>query len=324
MKPQYRFLILIPAVSCFLFCQSGRIARPDIDSVRQWFVCGGLGRDDSLFLKKIPVAVFDSVVKVLAGEKSLDSGAFTDTLDDGNNTRYVLGYKTPPSIRRDTLYPLIIYLHGGTGTQLNTKGAFAWDMLTPLGDTFNLFLASPSTNRDAPWWSYRGLARIMQTLRFMSVRYPINPDKVFLAGVSDGGTGCYMVANTIPEPFAGFFAVSGFGGMLPQLGVMFSAKKLAMRPIYNVNAGKDRIYPLPFVIQFLDELQKHGVIVERSIYPDQEHGFDYRAREFGHFAQRIRLWERKTAVNNDQVRPIPANALERLGQLRNRGFLQEE
>jgi dienelactone hydrolase len=219
-------------------------------------------------------------------------GKFTSVLPDTFGSRYTLGWKTPSRIRRDTTYPLIVYLQGGTGTSLSTKGEIAWDMLSALGDTFELFLASPSANRENPWWSAAGISRIAQTVRFMTLCYPINPDKIFLAGVSDGAAGCYAAANAINSPFAGFIAVSGYGGMLFQLGMELYPANIMQRPILNINAGKDRIYPIEVVRKFLDWLTANGVSVERKEYPEENHGFDYRDKEYGHLAQFIRAWSR--------------------------------
>jgi len=186
-------------------------------------------------------------------------------LTDSTGTVYGLGLRTPRAIRMDTTYPLVIYLHGGTGSERNDKGDSAFLMLEALADTFSLFLASPSANRYAPWWSPTGLLRILQTLRYMTLHYPINPNKVFLSGVSDGATGCYAAANTINAPFAGFIAVSGFGGMLPAVGMHLVPANLALRPIYNVNAGRDRIYPIDLVKRFIADLRLQGVgIIEKE------------------------------------------------------------
>jgi hypothetical protein len=165
-------------------------------------------------------------------------------------------------------------------------------MLSALGDTFDLFLASPSANRENPWWSPAGISRILQTVRFMTLCYPIDPDRIFLAGVSDGAAGCYAASNTICGPFAGFIAVSGFGGMLPQLGMELYPGNIMQRPILNINAGKDQIYPIEEVRKFLDWLTANGVSVERKEYPEEKHGFDYRDQEYGHLVRFIRTWKR--------------------------------
>jgi acetyl esterase/lipase len=227
-----------------------------------------------------------------------DTGTVRVWLTDSAGLRYCLGYATPHDRAHDTAgtaYPLIIYLHGGIGTERNDKGDSAFLMLTALADTFKLFLASPSANRFAPWWSPIGLSRILQTLRFMTLRYPVDPRKVFLAGVSDGATGCYAAANTICAPFAGFIAVSGFGGMLPMLGMQLAPGNLMQRPIYNVNAGLDHIYPVENVKEFVRLLQEQGVGIISKIYPDEKHGFDYRGKEMGTLANLIRTWSLPSA-----------------------------
>jgi Predicted esterase len=286
-------LFLLSFLLFFFFCQTHTYTSElDTEHFSRWFVNSTENTIDTLSAFKIPIGAWDSLTNVTKKAAVSSSGIFTAVLNDSSNSAYTLGWKTPSIIRQDTAYPLIIYLHGGIGSPLTTKGEKAYEMLMPLADTFSMFLASPSGNRYAPWWSAAGLYRIMQTLRYMTLHYPINPDKIFLAGVSDGATGCYAVANTLCSPFAGFIAVSGFGGMLPQVGMQLFPTNLMQRPFYNVNAGKDRIYPYEEVNKFLDWLINNGVSVERKAYPDELHGFDYRGKEFGKLASLIRTWSR--------------------------------
>jgi len=257
----------------------------------EWFVTPRKQLLDTLLHYRLNAEEWDSLIES-ARPGSVKAGAFRKRLEDIAGRSYTLGYQTPDTIDPDTTYPLIVYLHGGTGTRRTDKGAEAYGMMRALADTFSLFLASPSANREAPWWSAGGLQRILQCLRYMSLHYPINPDKVFLAGVSDGGTGCYVAAAMIPGPFAGFFAVSGFGGLALRMGIPLHPENLMQRPIYNVNAGKDRLYPAPAVKSFLDKLQRAGVTIHRSFHPDRRHGFAYRAEEMGTIASLIRRWSR--------------------------------
>jgi hypothetical protein len=133
----------------------------------------------------------------------------------------------------------------------------------------------------------------------MSLYYPVDPRKVFLAGVSDGATGCWAAANTIASPFAGFIAVSGFGGMLPRLGMKLYPQNLMQRPIYAVHSGKDHLYPIDVVNDFLDRLEGAGVGVKRKTYPDEQHGFDYRQKEAGTLCSLVTAWTipNQTACN---------------------------
>jgi hypothetical protein len=178
-------------------------------------------------------------------------------------------------------------------------------MLLPLVDSCEAFLASPTATRSVPWWSPMGVERILQTVRFMALHFPIDPERIVLAGVSDGALGCYASATLVPGPFAGFIAISGNGAILPSLGVPLTPGNLMQRPIYNVNAGHDRLYPVEQVGAFLDALRGQGVDVERRVYPDEDHGFDYRDREMGALAARVRSWRRPAERRGISWRLLP-------------------
>jgi len=220
---------------------------------------------------------------------------YSVTVSDSDGTPYALGIGLPRNFDRNRAYPLLVYLHGGIGTNISDKGERAWEMLGGLRDSIDVILASPSGNRFAPWWSGRGMARIIHTVYYVKTMYSIDTNKIFLAGVSDGATGCYAAASSAmgAGTFAGYFAVSGYGGMLPQLGAQLSIDNLKRRPIYNINGGKDRLYPIEAVNAFIDYLRGEGVPVTNKVYPDEEHGFDYREREYSEFAGRIREWSLK-------------------------------
>ena len=275
-------LALLAVLSC-----GGSSGTPVSASLfREWFIASGATAPPGL--TATTAGTFDSLREVVRRESR--EGSSSVVIADTFGVRYTVGYTTPAAYENDSLYPCVIYLHGGIGTTRNDKGEHAWEMLRILSDSMDLFLVSPSGNRSSPWWSPAGLSRILQTLRFMTMHFPVNPDKVFLAGVSDGATGCWAAANTIAAPFAGFIAISGFGGMLPRLGMELRPENLMQRPIYNVNAGRDRLYPVATVRSFLDGLERQGVGIRRKEYPEEEHGFDYRDREWGTLCSLLREW----------------------------------
>lgn len=231
-----------------------------------------------------------SIDTLFASCKSSQSGAFSDSLVDTSGHMWILGFKTPDTIIKEKKYPLIIYLHGGTGVSINYKGEKAYEMLSPLIDSIPLFLASPSADRTTRWWSYNGLYRILQTVRYMKFHYPIDESRIFLAGVSDGAAGCWAAANCINGPFAGFIAISGYGGIVQSTGIDLNPVNIAQRPLYIINGGKDHLYPIEIVTGFLDYMQNQGVNVIRSIHPDEPHGFDYRQKEFAALCNIVRSW----------------------------------
>jgi acetyl esterase/lipase len=261
----------------------------------EWFVTLSSAQHKRLVRMGPDAATLDSAVSLLRYAKKAQGHGDTVLADKGGR-KYTLGYYAPETIARsagrDTTYPLIVYLHGGVNTSRTDKGTKAYRMLSGLLDSCTLFLASPSASRQSPWWDASGLWRIVQAVRFMSLYFPVDPERIFLAGVSDGATACYAAANTIAGPFAGFFAISGFGPMLPRTGMHLFPSNLAQRPIYAVHAGKDRLYPLRFVAQFVDSLQAHGVDITLSRHPGAQHGFAYKQDEYGALLKRIRTWTR--------------------------------
>ncbi len=279
----------------FYNCQSP--LPENIDAVfADWFINGNIKAKKELSRYKLTAEELNAIGKSTHSGK-IKTGKQYFVLNDRDGTEHTLGFSTPPDIIKDSLYPLLIYLHGGIGTAKKDKGKFAYDMFTFITDTVDIFLASPSGNKNAPWWSQKGINRILQSIRYMTLNFPIDPDRIILAGVSDGAAGCYVAANTYSSPFAGFIAISGFGGILPQLGIMLNPTNLMQRPIYNINAGKDNHYKAELVEQFLSWLNENNVTIKSKIYPDEEHGFDYKLKEKTTLIELINKW-RKPVSNN--------------------------
>ena len=214
-----------------------------------------------------------------------------------NKESWQLGTHIPVQ-HPDSTYPLIIYLHGGINTTRADKGKESYTMMSFLYDSIPCFVASPSGNRNARWWEPRGIERILFTLRFMLLNYPIDPQRIILAGVSDGGTATFALASLPNSPFSDYWAISGFPPLLPQLGVDLNIELLKKRSFYMANGGNDRLYPTEQIQQFVTQAQNAGISIDFSFYPKAEHGFDYKAQEFSKLAQRI------TTIRAQSLPPI--------------------
>jgi hypothetical protein len=287
------YQILTFVLLCIFFTSCDKPSAPlSISLVKNWYLFPTAAGTAELARHNIL-----SIDTLLASCISSQSGAFTDSLVDVSEKKWILGFKTPDTFTTEKKYPLVVYLHGGTGVTVNNKGEKAYEMLSPLIDSMPLFLASPSADRTTRWWSSNGLYRILQTVRYMKLRYPVDESKIFLAGVSDGAAGCWAAINCINGPFAGFIAISGYGGIVPSTGIDLNPANISQRPIYSISGGNDQLYPLDIVTGFLDYMQAQGVNIKRSIHPDEAHGFDYREKEFGALCTILRTWS-KPSVNS--------------------------
>lgn len=252
-------------------------------------------------LKKLTnqTEIVDSLFKSIV-EKNRGGSSFKE-LHDLNKVNFTLGYTTPKTYSNNQSYPLIIYLHGGIGTTRSDKGKEAWNMFQFIQDSIDIFIASPSANRETPWWTEAGLNRIILSLKYMTLNYPIDPDRIFLAGVSDGGTACYAVANQTNSLFAGFFAISGLGAVLQNFGIKLYPQNLMQENIYNINADNDRLYPVENVNQFISSLRSQGVYIENKIYKGEQHGFDYKMKEMNKLLTLLKSWRRKNNLTINHI-----------------------
>lgn len=288
-----------PLLLTLLFSCSRKIPSDIEESLTDFFIYKNRESERRVASVLRDINELDSLLNLIKLKSKTDSSNVI--LKDYKNRDFTLGFNPPKSFNNSKKYPLIIYLHGGIGTTRTDKGLEAWKMFQFLQKDINIFIASPSANRECPWWDPEGLNRILISLRYMTLNYPIDPDKIFLAGVSDGGTACYAAADQIGEVFAGFFAISGMGLALRNFGINLHPQNLMQRNIYNINAGKDRLYPLEYVQRFITSLEDAGVEIKTKYYKRELHGFDYKEKERNTLLKLISKWHRQKNQSTNHV-----------------------
>jgi predicted esterase len=145
------------------------------------------------------------------------------TLVYTNAQRQKLPYRlfVPADQQPGTLYPLVLCLH--------SSGSIGNDNVSQLREQPRVF-ASPSTQAKHPcfvvapqvssavtqqdptfaWWQVR--ERVVGIVTNLMARYPIDPDRLYVTGISLGGIGTWSFADTYPDVFA---AAVPMAGLLP-------------------------------------------------------------------------------------------------------------
>src|SRR6202011_2059818 len=128
----------------------------------------------------------------LAQPKNENTGIIHDHNEPGSRggfSLYVPEYYTP-----DRAWPLVMALHGGSG---NGRG-FLWSWLRDARSLGAILVAPTATGNTSnkSTWALMGedtdtpnLVRILDSVRS---RWNIDPTKLLLTGMSDGGTFCYV------------------------------------------------------------------------------------------------------------------------------------
>ncbi len=169
----------------------------------------------------------------------------------GGFSLYVPEYYTP-----DRAWPLVMALHGGSG---NGRG-FLWRWLRD-ARSLGAILVAPTAV--ASTWALMGedadtanLARILDSVRG---RFNIDPQKLLLTGMSDGGTFSYVTGLERASPFTHLAPVAAT--FHPLMAEMADAERLRGLPIHIVHGALDWMFPVQTARQTRDVLTAAGADV---------------------------------------------------------------
>jgi phospholipase/carboxylesterase len=193
-----------------------------------------------------------------------NTGIIHDHNEPGNRggfSLYVPEYYTP-----DRAWPLVMALHGGSG---NGRG-FLWSWLRDARSHDAVVVAPTATGNT---WSLMGedtdtsnLARILDLVRG---RWNIDPTKLLLTGMSDGGTFCYVTGLERASPFTHLAPVAAT--FHPLMAEMADAERLRGLPVYLVHGRLDWMFPVQVARQTREVLSAAGADVTYREIDDLSH-----------------------------------------------------
>ena len=127
---------------------------------------------------------------------------------------------------------------------------------------------------DSPWWSDDQVANLNAIVDALKRKYNIDENRVALSGVSDGGTGTYYIAMRDTTPFASFLPLNGYIMVLANNDIHDGRNfpnNLRNKPLFVINGGHDRLYPLVATEPFTRHLMNNGVEIDYHPQQDGEH-----------------------------------------------------
>jgi len=143
------------------------------------------------------------------------------------------GLHVPNSYRPDKSYGLVVCLHGAGFT-----GDSYLERWKPrLGDGY--ILACP-TFPMGNWWTRIAEELVLATIRTVEARYHIDPDRVFLTGMSNGGIGAYLIGAHHATRFA---AVVPMAAGLDEVLMPF-LENFRQTPLYLIHGLQDQVMPV--------------------------------------------------------------------------------
>ena len=121
----------------------------------------------------------------------------------------------------------------------------------------------PSGSANAAWWHGNQVDNILRLVDRLKRRYNIDESRIYLTGISDGGTGVYYMGMKDPTVWSAFMPLNGSIKVLGNPAVRAEgelyAGNLANRPFYIVNGGRDPLYPVEHVATHVEAFKQLGV-----------------------------------------------------------------
>jgi phospholipase/carboxylesterase len=180
----------------------------------------------------------------------------------------------PETYTNERQWPLIICLHGGYGEGYE----YIWTWLRPARARGYLLLSPKSL--DVTWTMTPNsidTRSILTMLEEVAAEYSIDPSRLYLTGLSDGGIMTYLLGLERHEMFTGIAPVAG--ALHPMVDPMLRARTGRELPIFVVHGVHDFIFPVAFTRQTNQLLKSLGYDLKYEELPDWGHAFTYSINE---------------------------------------------
>lgn len=188
----------------------------------------------------------------------------------------------PSTVKKEEQRPLIVYLHGAIASPTikdNPVEGLKKSRVLELLEQCRCYALFPYGQKGATWFDDIGINMVMGELDVVLKEFPIQKNKIFLSGFSDGASGTLYIASTLPTRFAGFIAFNGSYAVAARLGKdIIYPENLANRPLYMVNTQSDMLYPAEMMRPLNQYLQKYAPQIILS-EPEGEHDLRYLSKE---------------------------------------------
>ena len=199
----------------------------------------------------------------------------------------------------------------------------------------------PSGWAAAQWWDEEQIDNILRAVDALKRKYNIDESRIYLTGISDGGTGVYYMALKEPNPWSSYLPLNGSIAVIraPQNGAdgEMYGNNLTNVPLYIVNGELDNLYPVDQVEPHVKWFQSMGVPLlfrpqpgaghNTAWWPTEREPYEKFVREHARIAHPAKLsWETERTDKFNRNRWLVINELRqdasRETELKDRGFFQ--
>lgn len=176
--------------------------------------------------------------------------------------KYLL-YLPPDYAQSETKrWPLVVFLHGAgeRGDDLRKVATHGPPRYVNEGKTYPFILVAPQCE-SKKWWDAHVIVELVKQI---TESHRVDPDRVYLTGLSMGGYGTWDAAALAPDRFAAIAPICGGGD--PS-----RAPRLKNVAIWAFHGGNDRVVPDERSKEMVEAVNAAGGNAKLTIYPKAGH-----------------------------------------------------
>lgn len=168
----------------------------------------------------------------------------------------------PQDYAQQEKWPLLLFLHGAgeRGDDLELVKKHGPPKLIAAGKHFPMIVVSPQCPRNQSWEPFHLLALLDE----LEKHYKVDPERVYVTGLSMGGFGTWALAGKAPPRLAAIAPICGGGEPI-------WTRQFAHLPVWAFHGAKDRVVPLERTQVMIDALKANGGDPKLTVYPEAEH-----------------------------------------------------
>ena len=146
-------------------------------------------------------------------------------------------------------WPLMLFMHGSgeRGTDIEVVKKHGPPKLVAAGKQFPFILVSPQCPPNK-WWEADTLVALLDDIQ---AKYHVDPDRIYVTGLSMGGFGTWDLVRHYPDKFAAIVPICGGGD--PQF-----VKRYAHVPVWVFHGEDDHTVPIKRSEEMVDALKNAG------------------------------------------------------------------
>ncbi len=168
----------------------------------------------------------------------------------------------PKGYEAQEKWPMILFLHGAgeRGSDLEYVKRHGVSRIVEEQEDFPFIVASPQCPR-GQYWSVPLLSALLDEV---IDTYRVDPDRVYLTGISMGGYGTWHLAAAQPHQFAAIAPICGGGNPV-------EACNLKDLTVWAFHGARDTVVPLSESEEMVEALKACGGNVKFTVYPEADH-----------------------------------------------------